>query len=175
MIKNSISLIEGSVQRSNLLVVAVPFILFIVLLSGCATYKFKNKQYEYQGEPNRKVVWSYFWSIPKVPTVEIDSDYCQCWPVGEVVVRRDAFQSILTFATLGMVSPATIEWKCVVPRPKADTVRDPLPLYCDTSGLGTAMEIKCYGIVCDTINENRCLDSLPISCDTVRIRNYDKN
>lgn len=65
-----------------------------------------------------EVILSVAWGLAKqVPKID-----CNGQPLAEVTVRNNLGFTLITIATLGLVSPKKIEWKCAPPRPTEGTI-----------------------------------------------------
>jgi len=65
-------------------------------------------------EPKGEVLWAFLWGfIVESPRV----DNCQGQGMAEVTTKSNLGFAIITVATLGIVSPLQVEWRCAPPNP----------------------------------------------------------
>ncbi len=84
----------------------------VALAGGCAHYRASptgagGASVTTEG---KETVWNLAWGLVSTPTGYVDN--CQDGPLAEVTVTSNLAYAILTVATLGLVSPAVVEWKC---------------------------------------------------------------
>lgn len=84
----------------------------LVLANGCATYRASPTGVGGAAvtTEGKETVWNFAWGLVSTPAGYVDN--CQDGPLAEVTVTSNLAFAILTVATLGLVSPAVVEWKC---------------------------------------------------------------
>ena len=92
-----------------------PAILALVLLvhaTGCATYRASptGAGGAVPTTEGRRTVWNFAWGLASTPAGFVDN--CHDQPLAEVTVSTNLAFQILSVATLGLVSPAVVEWRC---------------------------------------------------------------
>ena len=63
---------------------------------------------------HKKVLWSWFWGVVNSPEQFTVPD-CDKNGIDEMRVTTNFAGTLLTFGTLGIVSPVTVQWKCHKP------------------------------------------------------------
>lgn len=98
-------------------------ILLLVVLTGCYHYRAVARQPASQtavggsrgaAADGSEVVWSFLWgAAQEEPTI----DNCNGEDLAEVTMHSNVGFALLTVATLGLVSPMQVEWRCAKPDP----------------------------------------------------------
>jgi len=60
-------------------------------------------------DPQSRVVWSFLWGATDA---NVEPGNCPSNATYKVSVTRNFLEEALTVVTLGIVSPATVEWQC---------------------------------------------------------------
>lgn len=95
-------------------------ILALVLCCGCWYHRIDvpspvTKATEYESS----TYWSFFWgSVQKEDPVK----NCNGQPLAEVRVSSNLGFALLTVATLGLVAPETVAWRCAKAQPAEGTI-----------------------------------------------------
>jgi hypothetical protein len=84
----------------------------LALANGCAHYRASPTGVGGAAvtTEGKETVWNLAWGLVSTPAAYVDN--CQDGPLAEVTVTSNLAFAILTVATLGLVSPAVVEWKC---------------------------------------------------------------
>ena len=64
--------------------------------------------------PQSRTVWSFAWGLVQQ---DVRPDNCAANATQEVTVSTNLAFDLLTVVSLGIVSPATVEWRCAKPCP----------------------------------------------------------
>ena len=82
---------------------------------SCYHYRVLTTTTDPATEYKKKVLWSYAWGIYNNPkTLKVDN--CSLSNgIDELRVTNGIGSILITVATLGIVSPVTVEWKCHKP------------------------------------------------------------
>jgi hypothetical protein len=100
--------------------VLFPLLLsLIIFLPGCYSFKVGTHAQAGAGGGSVKAA-AYFWGLAKSPK-QITTPACDslgAYGVSEVKIKKNFGQTIMSLLTLGIYSPATIEWKCSKTCPK---------------------------------------------------------
>jgi hypothetical protein len=111
-----------AVRRSRFLI--LPLLLPTLLSLSCASFQV---QVPVTSDPShtaptpatdyspRKTTVSFLWGLLNDQVIEPDCTDCG---VQNLVVERDVFETIVTIATLGLVSPTGVKWICQEPAPQ---------------------------------------------------------
>ena len=90
---------------------ASAFILFPIL-SGCMQYLVQPPQPSLAGTPQTVQANAYLGGQVQKPAF-VSADRCQNGEqLGRVLVRRNFWQGFVGWITLGMITPATVEYTC---------------------------------------------------------------
>lgn len=86
----------------------------LLLASGCYNYRLTpigpdRQPLRAATEPQQVTLWSFAWGLAAQPLVQPD---CQGNGTAEVTATTNLGYALLTVATLGIVVPAQLEWRC---------------------------------------------------------------
>ncbi|WPU99792.1 hypothetical protein SNE26_27660 [Mucilaginibacter sp. cycad4] len=101
----------------------VPALLLLLLLSSCYTARVETKA-QAGTEVSHQNVNFFFWGAIQSPK-RIVTPICDSLGVNgmaEVTVKNNFGYSLLTVVTLGIWSPARVEWKCAKPCAKEGVI-----------------------------------------------------
>ena len=114
----------AAISSKRYVVYIFKLLVILVILSFIDSFNYRvlttnrDPATEYQ----KKVVWSYFWGLVNGPP-QIQVPNCtHANALDEIVLSKKFDQSLLTFVTLGAVSPIEIKWKCHKPCPRIEEV-----------------------------------------------------
>lgn len=102
----------------------VPALLLSLLLSSCYTARVETKA-QAGSEVSYQNVNFFFWGAIQSPK-RIVTPICDSLGangMAEVTVKNNFGYSLLTVVTLGIWSPARVEWKCGKPCAKEGTIK----------------------------------------------------
>lgn len=102
----------ASRQRLKL---AILFIGLIFMFSACANLRVVAKYDSDNPVPTTVTKVSYFWGLRQPVDVRTDPS---CKSICQVTAKTNAGQVIVSFITLGIVVPQTIEYFCCAEEPK---------------------------------------------------------
>jgi hypothetical protein len=102
----------NSKQRLKLSIV---FFSLIFILSACANLRVVAKYDSDNPVPTTVTKTSYFWGLRQPVDVRPDPS---CKSICQVTAKTNAGQIIVSFITLGIVVPQTIEYFCCAEEPK---------------------------------------------------------
>ncbi|WP_373523781.1 Bor/Iss family lipoprotein [Aquiflexum sp.] len=94
---------------------AVFFFSLIFLLSGCSNLRVVAKYDSDNPVPTTVTKVSYFWGLRQPVDVRTASS---CKSICQVTAKTNAGQIIVSFITLGIVVPQTIEYFCCAEEPQ---------------------------------------------------------
>jgi hypothetical protein len=86
--------------------------LLALLTAGCAQYLVVAAQPRYAGQPHIRTQASIAGGTAVSPPQIVARDCGPHEQLAMVIVRRDFGQGLLSFLTLGMYAPATVEYRC---------------------------------------------------------------
>jgi len=100
--------------------------VLLCLAIGAACYHYRAQVPEAAGAPATEyvgdVVWSFVWGlVQENPRI----DNCQGQALAEVRVTSNFGFALMTVATLGLVAPARVEWRCAKAQPTGGEIRLP--------------------------------------------------
>ena len=93
-------------------------LLVLISLNSCYQYKVLNTIHDPGTEVQKKVMWSYAWGLVNKPKDLKVPNCLDSTALSEVTYSKRFGHSILTFMTIGILSPVEIQWKCTKPIPK---------------------------------------------------------
>jgi hypothetical protein len=102
----------------------VPALFLSILLSSCYTARVETKA-QAGSEVSHQNVNFFFWGAIQSPK-RIVTPICDSLSsngMAEVTVKNNFGYSLLTVVTLGIWSPARVEWKCGKPCPKEGVIK----------------------------------------------------
>ncbi|SEO81078.1 hypothetical protein SAMN05192574_113117 [Mucilaginibacter gossypiicola] len=111
-------------RSSRLYIKCVPVLLLSLLLSSCYTARVETKA-QAGSEVSYQNVNFFFWGAIQSPK-RIVTPICDSLGsngMAEVTVKNNFGYSLLTVVTLGIWSPARVEWKCGKPCAKEGTIK----------------------------------------------------
>jgi hypothetical protein len=89
--------------------------MMLIVNQGCYHYRVLNTTNDPSTEYQKTVMWSYAWGLVNNPKHFHVPNCTNSNGLDEVLYSKNFGHSILTFITLGIVSPVEIRWKCHKP------------------------------------------------------------
>lgn len=90
-------------------------LVMIVSTQSCYQYRVLNTNNDPATEYQQTIMWSYAWGLVNKPK---DFHIPNCTnnnAVDEVLFKKKFSHTVLTLATLGIVSPVEVKWRCHKP------------------------------------------------------------
>jgi len=88
--------------------------ILFVSLQSCYHYRVLGTYNDPSTDYQEKVLWSYCWGLVNKPQQFVVPN-CDKSSLDEVRITTTFGQSLLTVATLGVVCPIKVQWKCHKP------------------------------------------------------------
>ena len=96
--------------------------LYILLLIGtqsCYQYRVLNTTNDPATEYQKKVLWSYCWGLVNKPRNFVVPNCQDNNALDEVQFRTNFGYSLIMVASLGILAPVQVQWKCHKPCPRS--------------------------------------------------------
>jgi hypothetical protein len=111
-------------NRNRLLLFSC-LLLSLFFLPGCYTYRIATEA-QAGAEPSKQITaHSLFWGLVQKPKDYIHTPICDSLGVNglaEITVKTNFAYSLVTVVTLGIWSPAKVQWRCGKPCKKTGTL-----------------------------------------------------
>jgi hypothetical protein len=91
------------------------FVCFLFSLQSCYQYRVLNTTNDPATEYQKKVLWSSFWGLVNKPKNFVVPNCSNSNALDEVQFQTNFGYSLITVATLGILSPVQVRWKCHKP------------------------------------------------------------
>ena len=109
------------IPKQFLPAVRVPILLLIIFhLGSCYQYRVLNTTNDPATEYQQKVMWSSFWGLVNKPKNFIVPNCAVNSALDEVQFQTNFGYSLITGATLGILAPVQVRWKCHKPCQRTD-------------------------------------------------------
>jgi len=103
-------------RRGKKVFLVLSLLFIVIAIQSCYHYRVINTHNEPGTEYRDTVMRSYFWGLMNKPqNFHVPNCTDTCAALDEVVYSKNFGQSLLTFVTLGIVSPIKVQWKCHKP------------------------------------------------------------
>ena len=90
-------------------------LLLFFVLSSCYQYRVLNTTNDPATEYQKKVLWSSFWGLVNKPKNFVVPNCATNSALDEVQFQTNFGYALVTVATLGILSPVQVKWKCHKP------------------------------------------------------------
>ena len=90
-------------------------VLLVLAAINSSSYRVLNTKSDPSTEYQTRILWSYVWGLINKPNEFHVPNCTDSNAIDEVVFSKNFGQSLLTFVTLGIVSPVNVKWKCHKP------------------------------------------------------------
>ena len=110
-------------MRSAKLLPAFNRLLLALLLfggTGCYQYRVLNTTNDPATEYQKKVLWSSFWGLVNKPKNFVVPNCAATSALDEVQFQTNFGYSLITVASLGILEPVQVRWKCHKPCQRTD-------------------------------------------------------
>jgi len=97
--------------------------LLVMLLfgsTGCYQYRVLNTTNDPATEYQKKVLWSSFWGLVNKPKNFVVPNCATTSALDEVQFQTNFGYSLITVASLGILAPVQVRWKCHKPCQRTD-------------------------------------------------------
>ncbi|HKR03127.1 MAG TPA: hypothetical protein VJY62_00720 [Bacteroidia bacterium] len=95
-------------------------VVIVVTTQSCYHYRVTTSNFDPSTGYEKKTVCSLFWGLAQKDVLAVNCDELKLKSLDEVRVSTNLGYALITVATLGIVCPMTIEWKCPKPCPRPD-------------------------------------------------------
>jgi len=96
----------------------ITLVIILFTTQSCYHYRVTTKDFDPSTGYEKKTVCSLFWGLAQKDVRATNCEKLKLNSLDEVRVSTNLGYSIITVATLGIVCPMTIEWKCPKPCPR---------------------------------------------------------
>jgi hypothetical protein len=93
-------------------------ILLLFALPSCYQYRVLNTKNDPSTEYQKKVLWSYAWGLVNKPKNFVVPNCDNSNAMDEVQFRTNFGYALIMVASLGIVAPVQVQWKCHKPCPR---------------------------------------------------------
>jgi hypothetical protein len=90
-------------------------VFFMFSLQSCYQYRVLNTTNDPATEYQKKVLWSSFWGLVNKPRDFVVPNCTNSNALDEVQFQTNFGYALITVATLGILSPVQVRWKCHKP------------------------------------------------------------
>lgn len=91
------------------------FVSLMFSLQSCYQYRVLNTNNDPATEYQKKVLWSSFWGLVNKPKDFVVPNCSNNNALDEVQFQTNFGYSLITVATLGILAPVQVRWKCHKP------------------------------------------------------------
>jgi len=114
-------------KSKNKIPFCIPFklsaIILLMVFESCYHTRVTTSNFDPSTGYQKKTVCSLFWGLAQRDVLATNCDSLKLKSLDEVRVTTNLGYALITVATLGIVCPMTIEWKCPKPCPIEGEIR----------------------------------------------------